>query len=215
MSDDYNPYAAPQADLEIAPQPREIWREGRLLLYRPGARLPERCYQCNRPATQRQRRTLSYTPAWPLLLLFGGFLLWNLLGTHPLSIVGFALLFLGLILRFGMRSEIRVEYAICRTHQRLQLALWITTLLLLAITVGVSLLTAMQLTSSAMISLGVLTLLLALPLALANHLLYGLQVQRLERDQIGLRGCGRRFLASLDQYAKKVPWEGGSLRTER
>jgi hypothetical protein len=52
MSDaEFNPYAAPQADL--TPQPPlegNLWQQGRLLIVRRDAVFPDRCIKCNAPA---------------------------------------------------------------------------------------------------------------------------------------------------------------------
>ena len=72
---DFNPYAPPQAEIVdrnlILGEKGDLWRDGKLLLIRKGAELPDRCLKCNEPAEgYRLKRTLSWhPPGWYLLVL--------------------------------------------------------------------------------------------------------------------------------------------------
>jgi hypothetical protein len=70
--DDMNPYAAPQHDLppNVAANEADgrpgggIWRDGKLLMMRHGAVLPDRCVRCNAPAAGER---LKETQRWRTL----------------------------------------------------------------------------------------------------------------------------------------------------
>jgi hypothetical protein len=73
--DDFNPYAPPKSlDLErdrLLEDPDLAWRDGKMLMVRKGAMLPDRCLKCNAPARgYRFSRSLSWhSPAWILVFL--------------------------------------------------------------------------------------------------------------------------------------------------
>jgi hypothetical protein len=72
--DDENFYAPPaswQADEKrLMVDPNAAWRDGKLLIARQGAVLPDRCLRCNSPAERYQfSRTLVWASPWWLLVL--------------------------------------------------------------------------------------------------------------------------------------------------
>ncbi|HEX3447629.1 MAG TPA: hypothetical protein VHS97_05215, partial [Isosphaeraceae bacterium] len=76
--DDENPYAPPKyAQLDrdlVGEHPNAAWRDGRLLMARKGAVLPDRCLKCNAPAEGRPfKRSLSWaSPYWALSIFLIG-----------------------------------------------------------------------------------------------------------------------------------------------
>jgi hypothetical protein len=68
-SDDFNPYAAPKADLKWTESvPTGIWRDGRLMVVTKDSRLPSRCIHCNGETDWWLRWTMTwYEPTWYLL----------------------------------------------------------------------------------------------------------------------------------------------------
>ena len=78
MMDDENPYAPPKyAQLDrdlVGEHPNAAWRDGRLLMARKGAVLPDRCLKCNAPAEGRPfKRSLSWaSPYWALSIFLIG-----------------------------------------------------------------------------------------------------------------------------------------------
>ena len=66
--DDLNPYASPQRDLLLYAAANEedgrsgdVWRDGKLLVMRHSAVLPDRCVRCNAPAAgERLKETLKW-----------------------------------------------------------------------------------------------------------------------------------------------------------
>jgi hypothetical protein len=87
MKEDYNPYAAPQADtahvatVDDSDKPT-IWRDGRFVVIPHGAEIPPRCWRCNSPRIEGQWKCqLTWFPPLYLLLL--------LLGVLPLLLVIF------------------------------------------------------------------------------------------------------------------------------
>lgn len=89
--DEINPYAAPQSDPPKAAtndadkRPGDVWRDGKLLVMRHGAVLPDRCVKCNAPAEGRRKRK---SVQW----------------SEPIRFLGFS---------FYGRREAKVEFGIC------------------------------------------------------------------------------------------------------
>jgi len=219
-SPDFNPYAAPQADLESRPDEVNAWRQRRLLVYREGTPLPGRCYQCNRPAEQRLSRKLYWTPAWPWLL----FLLAPLAGflapysevfamIAPLSWPVALILAISqrchffkkwhLLHRLVLRQRTELVYAICDRHRRIDLGLQGAAVLFLAANMGCSYLAATSGSSAAaegVLVLGLAALGIAILLAALKSALFGLRARRIRDGKVWLGGCGRPFLDSLPEF---------------
>jgi hypothetical protein len=68
-TDDFNPYAAPKADLSPKePHQTEIWRDGRSLVVTRHSLFPARCIRCNMPTSIWCAWTLSwYEPSFLIL----------------------------------------------------------------------------------------------------------------------------------------------------
>jgi hypothetical protein len=68
-SDEFNPYAAPKADLRATDTPETgPWRDGHLLLVTRYSGFPSRCFLCNRETDLRCGWTMSwYEPTWYLM----------------------------------------------------------------------------------------------------------------------------------------------------
>lgn len=66
--DDFNPYAAPEAEIapgKYAPEGGGAWRDGNLLVMSRDAELPDRCIKCNLPAHgYTLKRNLSWHAPW-------------------------------------------------------------------------------------------------------------------------------------------------------
>jgi hypothetical protein len=69
LSDDFNPYAAPQADLRAREAlGTEIWRDGGLLVVTRASRFPDRCIHCNQHTSLRCGWTLTWYEPTAFLL---------------------------------------------------------------------------------------------------------------------------------------------------
>lgn len=100
---DFNPYAAPKADLHaprLAGDGMEIWRDNKVLVMTKGAVLPDRCLKCNAPAEgYRLRRKLSWHPsAYYLIILIN--------------------LILYVIVALIVRYTAKAEFPLCPIHRR-------------------------------------------------------------------------------------------------
>ena len=99
-----NPYAPPKADVFIADPWLDYveiaWRDGKFLVVRKGAELPDRCLKCNAPAEgYRFSRSLSWTKsAWMFLIL--------------VNVVVFLLVY------FLVRKTARVTVGLCPRHRK-------------------------------------------------------------------------------------------------
>jgi len=106
MDDFENPYAPPQSELSSKERhlerPDEGWRDGKVLVARKGAELPDRCLKCNAPADgYRFSRTLSWVrPAWLLLFLIS-----------PLLLV---------LVYLIVRRRAKVTVGLCEHHRRIR-----------------------------------------------------------------------------------------------
>jgi hypothetical protein len=78
--DEINPFAPPKsAELEEARRFDEnmAWRDGKLLMVRKDAVLPDRCLKCNEPAEGYQfKRSLAWASPWYALLILIHFLVY-------------------------------------------------------------------------------------------------------------------------------------------
>jgi len=102
--DDDNPYAAPMADVLVKDRHLDssidAWRDGKMLVVRKGAELPDRCLKCAAPARgYRFSRSLSWhKPVWALTFL--------------ISPILYALVY------FFVRWRARVTVGLCPRHRR-------------------------------------------------------------------------------------------------
>jgi len=204
MADDFNPYAAPAADLESPADELNVWRQKRLVIYSDGTPLPHRCYRCNQPASLRLSRKLYWTPAWPWLLFFigpiSGFFARHSDALGLLSALSWPV---ALILVLVLRKRAEVDYGVCARHRKISLWLRGSALLFLAANVGCSYLVATAGSSAAgepILLLGLLMLGVAMALAIGDSLLFGLSARRIRDGKVWLRGCGSHFLNSLPEY---------------
>ena len=102
--DDNNLYAPPKSwDLDqerLSEEPNAAWRDGKLLMARKGAVLPDRCLKCNATAEGYQfHRTLSWLNPWWILVVL-------VLGPLMFAIVYFA-----------VRKQGRVTVGLCPRHR--------------------------------------------------------------------------------------------------
>ena len=104
MIDDDNPYAAPKADVLVKDRhldsSSDAWRDGKMLVVRKEAELPDRCLKCAAPARgYRFSRSLSWhKPVWALTFL--------------ISPILYALVYL------FVRWRARVTVGLCPRHRR-------------------------------------------------------------------------------------------------
>lgn len=101
---DINPFAAPQEEVVVEALLAEpgggVWRDGRLLVMRKQAVLPDRCVKCNQPAGGgRLTRKLSWHhPGFFLLIL--------------------ASIWIYLIVMLIVRHTAKIDIGICELHRR-------------------------------------------------------------------------------------------------
>jgi hypothetical protein len=197
VMDDENPYAPPkyaQLDRDLAGDfPDAAWRDGRLLMARKGAVLPDRCLKCNAPAEGAQfKRSLSWaSPYWALSIFLIG-----------------PILFLVVYVIVSWRGKVTV--GLCPLHRKKRgraIALgWLTALAgigcIIATGIASDSLTAMGISSNLLLSLGIgvgIVLLLAAMIGGA----VGARVlvpTRIDKNFIWLTKVSPEYLASFPDW---------------
>ena len=180
MSLDHNPYAPPKASLEAPPdEGLELWRAGKLLVCRHDAAFPDRCVKCNAPAEPPPvRYKLTWHSQW-----------WYLL------ILVYVLIYFVVALIVRKRAELHV--GLCAKHQRRRvLSRWVGWGGLAAIIASIWLGIAYDIGF-----LGAGGMLAILPWAfIAIILSPQLRAARIDKEYVRVRGCGKEFLASLQEF---------------
>ena len=178
MADLSNPYAPPKASLD--PRSTEnLWRDGKILVMRPGSQLPPRCVKCNAPAElPLKSRQVYWHPPWVYLFAVLALLLYPIVAVL-------------------VRQRATFAPGLCPVHRHrrwLGIALgWggSATALLLMFLGGTYDYSALM----------VLGLLLFLGAILAGIILtHLLQPERIDQDFIRLKGCGPAFLDTFPQF---------------
>lgn len=176
-----NPYAPPHARLErtLDAGGGGLWRDGKVLVLRPGGALPPRCVKCNAPAETPVKSRKIY---WHRPVIYF-FILLNLLIYAIAALIA--------------RKQATVSPGLCTEHRkRRQLGLaigWGGALLGLAMLFG-----GLAMESGAVAGLGLFPLLGSL---IAGPLLARIVVPvRIDTDYVRLKGCGDAFLAGLPTF---------------
>ena len=177
MKDAFNPYAPPSASLEGGNHAEGgVWRDGKVLVLRSGASLPDRCVKCNEPAQAptKERKVYWHHP-WAYVLILANILIYAIVASL-------------------IRKKAIVNPGLCQAHKKKRATgLWIgwgggLTGALLLFGAGVN-------EHPAMATLGVLLLLASLVAAIVlTRIVFP---QRIDPEIIRLRGCGPAFLDSL------------------
>ena len=173
-----NPYAPPQADLEATLEGQH-WRDGKILVLRPGSALPHRCIKCNAPAELpiKKRKIYWHHPAWYILI--------------------FIAILLYAVIALAVRKKAEIQPGLCATHsKRRKIGL---SLIWGGLLLGVGLMFAGAVDDAgALAALGGLVLLIGLIWGSIFARL--LTPNRIDKDFIRLRGAGKDFLDSLPAF---------------
>ncbi|MFN8010510.1 MAG: hypothetical protein U0P81_03815 [Holophagaceae bacterium] len=173
-----NPYAPPTASLEPHSE-AGCWRDGRILVARPGAVLPSRCVKCGDPAEEplKPRKFYWHHPAFYLIALVA--------------------LLLYVIVAMIVRKEGTVSLGLCPRHRKRRLAGQLLGWLGFLLGMG------LMITGAAQDSCGVAVagLVAMLGCLVAGVILARLvHPERIDKDFIRLRGCGEAFLQGLPDF---------------
>jgi hypothetical protein len=179
---DSNPYRAPQSDFSGGSRAgggERVWRDGDVLVMDRDAQLPSRCIKCNRPASTRLLRKLSWHSPWLFLLIFAGILVYAIVAVI-------------------VRKRADVHIGLCTEHQQRRRRLsWIAWGLFGASIV--SFIGSDVANTGAWVGVGFLLLLAAgVVCALAVR---AVQPVRIDDRHVRLKGAGREFLSSLSTFA--------------
>ena len=178
MPDTLNPYAPPNASLD--PRSGEnLWRDGKVLVMRPGSILPPRCVKCNEAAELpiKQRKFYWHEP-W-------------------IYVFAITCLLIYALVCLVARKQAVLGPGLCPVHRKRR---WLG----IALGWGGSLLALFLMFLGGTynyFALLVIGLVLFLGAILAGFLLSRLiQPARIDPDFVRLKGCGRPFLDSLPQF---------------
>ena len=185
---DPNPYAPPQANVDLKSPEGGVWHEGRsVVVVDRGSDLPPRCVRCNAPAVEpvRKRRYYWHHPAWYLLLIAFPFL--NIL-----------VLLLYALVALVVRKRIEVSPGQCAMHRRRRLIRLGAAWSLFA--AGLSLIGwSVSSMDRAPSGVGIVFLLVAIVMAaIRPRIVYPIGIFD---DRARLKGFGPAFLASLPERA--------------
>ena len=200
--------------------PIAAWHSGKFLITKKGARLPDRCLKCNRPANDRNiLKKLQWQPPWvyiPLALVpvlwvgFGVLIAFFAKGSRQLPMwigstggIGF-FVFLAVfaVLSTITRHRAEVRVPLCARHFRdhyismaVIVSLWIAGIAGLLIAVS------MFNTPGIIIGLFVGVIILGAAAAIYSTVRVRLiSVKRMTREFIWLRGASKQFLADLPEW---------------
>ena len=100
FEDDFNPYAAPKAEVATLPLERGVWRVGDDLIMTKDGEFPDRCIHCNAPAEGwRLKKKLSWHPSGYYLLILVNLIIYA-------------------IVALIVRQTAKVRFPLCDEHRR-------------------------------------------------------------------------------------------------
>ncbi len=180
-----DPYAPPQANLELSPDHANlIRRQGKLIVVKRDVPLPERCVKCNRDAQGIRLSPRLFHYHWWLTL----------------AVVVLLLLFwpLALIVALVGRNSARVEFSLCSIHQRRRQVFAALALVFLSLSVVVPWIgfATPAIDHDVTIGLGMMAFLIGLVVAAVRG--QPLRITQFKDDRLHLRGTGPEFRESFD-----------------
>jgi hypothetical protein len=178
MPDPMNPFAPPKASLD--PISLEgYWRDGKVLVLRPGCSLPPRCVKCNAPAEMPMKsRKVYWHPPW----------------LYSLVVLAIPIY---LIVALITRKQAKVAPGLCALHRK---RYWQG----IGVGWGGLLLGILLIVASAALDdcfLAVLGALLCFGAIVAGIILSRILLPvGIDKDFVRLKGCGQAFLDSLPEF---------------
>jgi uncharacterized paraquat-inducible protein A len=179
-----DPYAPPQADLELsADRERLIRHWGKLVLVPRDVPLPERCVKCNRAGDGGRLTPRLFYYHWALMLA----VVLLLIVIWPVALV---------VALLGRKSA-TVAFSLCRQHQRRRQIYALAALFFLASAIFVPWIgfNTAAIDHDVTIGLGVVALLVGLLIAALRG--QPLRIARIEDDVLYLRGASPEFRGSF------------------
>ena len=177
-----NPYAVSSAsfqqrdDVPAGTKTVNAWRDGKILVMRPGASLPHRCVKCNDDCDPPKKPIRVHWHHWTVYLL--------------LLVAVLIYLIVGLL----VRRQAMVPAGLCDKHRKRRRA--VITLTLLISTLG--LVGGGMADGGAGLLIGILVALLAVFIGVPMSRI--VSAQHISPEYVRIRGCGREFLESLPTF---------------
>jgi hypothetical protein len=181
-----DPYAPPQADLELsADRERLIRRRGKLVLVPTEVPLPERCVKCNGPGDGSRLTPRLFYYHWGLMLV----VVVLLLVLWPVALI---------VALLGRKSA-TVAFSLCEQHQRRRQVYAAAALSFLTSSVIVAWIgfTTPAIDHDVTIGLGIVAFLIGVLIAAARG--QPLRIAQIKDDVLHLRGAGPDFCASFQE----------------
>jgi hypothetical protein len=182
--DEFNPYAAPKADIAVGPHGSEetgCWSDGKLLVMSKNAMLPDRCVKCNEPAGgYKLKRNLMWHSPWYYLVVLLNLIIY-------------------VIVAMIVRYTAKVYIPLCRRHKSRRrwsiAAAWLSVLLGIGIMIGGA---GSQEYSSYFISVGVVVFVAGVVLGVAGS--QTVVAAKIDKHFVWLKKVHPSFLADLPSW---------------
>ncbi len=204
MSDSFNPYAPPAANLEHRGQIGEVWRDGKLVAMHREGQLPPRCVACNSPALlRRNERTLYWTPpAWRGSVIAVLALLFTLSanGVVLAALAFWPVVLIAAVTNIVIRKKTSLSVGVCDRHRRLQAALTGSALASVAAVAGGMFYFVAENRPGLLFALVIL--MFAIGIARSRSGPLAVRIARMSDDRLWLKGTGRAFRDSLPEAFK-------------
>ncbi len=183
-----NPYAPPESELETFIDPEKVWRNEKLIVMRKGVDMPGRCIYCNGTAEPGKPRRILYLNIWLQIAMLLLFLVFNVLALIPILIV--SLIF---------RKTAKVRIPVCGKHRRKRLWMTVTTVTLLAASIGLGVMAARDSAyQDSIFLIAAAIFVVAFVLAIIRGQL--LRAKKIDKEIVILKGAKPPFLDSLPEY---------------
>lgn len=173
-----NPYAAPKSSLiNTNETPDGVLRKKKYVVTAKDVIWPSRCFKCNAATSNRKKMRLSYVNPWVYLSL-----LINILVTLVLVLI--------------FQKKFVIELPLCDAHLRKRKQFLIFQWIFLAGTMTL-IGAGVAFDKPLMLTISMLCFLIVILTAIFSRIAF---IAKLKKDTLWIRGAGRPFLESLNEY---------------
>ena len=206
MTDTFNPYTTPTAELEPHAQVGAVVRDGKFVRMDRNGQLPPRCVNCNAPALPvRIGRTLYWT-TWQWKLFAWGvpsvLLALSFVGISSAMIMFWPVVLIIAIANVAIRKRVNMDFGICARHRKLRRILFGCAVALLLVVIFA--LVGTMVTGDTVFGPWIVLLVpLMLLLGLANSFspVNSVRLAKVTTAHLWLKSANKEFLNSLPEAA--------------